>query len=126
MQELGADVLINYKTQDFAEVIKEHTQGNKRVATGVPGTQSGRTQDWGVDVIVDLVGGVHFAKSIDALALQGRLLIVGLGGGSKAEIDLAKVSRSPAIRSIGGPLYCLLCIFWHVTCQTLSMHGSAG
>lgn len=89
MQELGADVGINYKQDCFKDVIEKKTS-NKKSATGVP--LIGRTQQWGVDVILDLVGAVHFPKNIDTLNLEGRLLLVGTGGGVKTELDsLGKV-----------------------------------
>ena len=90
MQELGADLAINYREECFRQVIEQKT-GRKKSATGVP--LSGRTQQWGVDVILDLVGAVHFPKNIDVLNLEGRLLLVGTGGGVKTELDnLGKVS----------------------------------
>lgn len=45
----------------------------------------------GVDVILDLVGASHFAKNIDSLSVEGRLLLVGLPSGAKAEINLGQV-----------------------------------
>jgi len=83
-KELGADVGINYNTQCFREVIQQ-TSHDKKFATGLP--LIGSTQKWGVDVILDLVGAVHFPKNLDVLNLEGRLLLVGLGGGAKTEID---------------------------------------
>ncbi len=90
MQELGAAVGINYKDECFRQVIKKKT-GNKPFATGVP--VLGQTQRWGVDVILDLVGAVHFPKNLDVLNLEGRLLLVGTGGGVKTEVEsLGKVT----------------------------------
>ena len=54
----------------------------------VPG---GNTKAPGVDVILDLVGASHFPKNIEALSIEGRLLLVGLPSGMKAEINLAQV-----------------------------------
>ncbi len=82
-KSLGADVAINYKIENFAERIKE----------------SGR----GVDCILDLVGASHLASNIKALATDGRLLLVGLSGGAKAELDLREV-LSKRIRIIGSTL----------------------
>ena len=91
-QELGADVGINYKKDCFSQIVQEKT-GNKPFATGVP--VLGNTQKWGVDVILDLVGAVHFPKNIDTLNLEGRLLLVGTGSGVKTELDnLGKVETS--------------------------------
>jgi NADPH:quinone reductase-like Zn-dependent oxidoreductase len=93
LQELGADVGINYNTQCFRDVIQQNTS-NKKFASGIP--VSGSTQKWGVDVILDLVGAVHFPKNLDVLNLEGRLLLVGTGGGVKTEIDsLGKVTTPP-------------------------------
>ncbi len=87
LQELGADVLIDYHEEDFAEVVKRETNGTH--VTAVPG---GPTPAPGVDIILDLVGAVHFAKNLDALTVEGRLLPVGQPSGGKAEIDLTKVN----------------------------------
>ena len=68
-REFGADVAINYRTQDFvAEVM---TLTNKR----------------GVDVILDMVGGDYIAKNLRCLALDGRLSQIAFLQGSKAEVD---------------------------------------
>lgn len=72
-RELGADVAINYREEDFAARIAEETDGA------------------GVDVILDNMGAKYLARNIDALALNGRLVIIGLQGGVKAEIDLNKL-----------------------------------
>jgi putative PIG3 family NAD(P)H quinone oxidoreductase len=66
---LGADVVINYKEQDFVEVAREAT---------------GR----GVDVILDIIGAAYLARNVDALAPDGRVVIIGLQGGATAEINL--------------------------------------
>ena len=70
---LGAERAINYRTEDFAAVIKEATGGK------------------GVNVILDMVGGSYVAREIDCLADEGRLAMIAALGGSKAEIDIAKV-----------------------------------
>lgn len=72
-QELGAQHLINYKTQDFVQVIAE------------------KTGDQGVDCILDLVGAVHFPGNLKVLGIEGKLLLVGMGGGAKSDIDLRPV-----------------------------------
>ena len=72
---LGAARAINYRTEDFAEVVKAETN------------------DKGVDVILDMVGGVYVAREIDCLADDGRLAIIALLGGSKATVDLGQVLR---------------------------------
>lgn len=70
---LGADVAIDYKTQDFGEVIKAETQGR------------------GVDVILDMVGGDYIDKNIRALADDGRLVNIAYQKGSTATIDFMRV-----------------------------------
>lgn len=72
---LGAVRAINYRTEDFVEVIRSQTAGK------------------GVDVILDMVGGVYVAREIDCLADDGRLSIIALLGGSKASVDLGQVLR---------------------------------
>jgi putative PIG3 family NAD(P)H quinone oxidoreductase len=76
--ELGADVAINYREQDFAEVVKEATDGA------------------GVDVILDNMGASYLARNVTALATEGRLVVIGLQGGTKAEIDLNALMRKRA------------------------------
>lgn len=70
---LGADVVINYRTQDFAEVIRQET--GKR----------------GVDVILDMVGGDYIEKNIRSLADDGRLVNIAYQKGSTATIDFMRV-----------------------------------
>jgi putative PIG3 family NAD(P)H quinone oxidoreductase len=69
--ELGASAAINYRDGDFA--------GKAREATG------GR----GIDVVLDHVGGKYLASNLDCLAVDGRLVIIGLIGGAKSDINLA-------------------------------------
>jgi putative PIG3 family NAD(P)H quinone oxidoreductase len=70
---LGADVVIDYKKEDFADVVQRHTE--KR----------------GVDVILDHLGGSYLEKNIRSLAVGGRLAVIGVMGGRKAEIDVGRV-----------------------------------
>ena len=70
-RELGAEVLINYAEQDFVEQIKATTGGR------------------GADVILDLVGAKYLQRNVSALADGGRLVIIGMQGGRKAELDIA-------------------------------------
>lgn len=74
-ESLGASLGINYRTQNFEDVIKAETGGR------------------GVDVILDMVGGVYVAREIDCLADDGRLAIIALLGGAKATVDLGQVLR---------------------------------
>ena len=72
-RDLGADVAIDYKTEDFAAVAREATEGR------------------GVDVVLDIMGAKYLAANVAALATGGRLVIIGLQGGTKAEIDLGSM-----------------------------------
>ena len=72
---LGADVTINYRDEDFVEVAREATDGH------------------GADVILDNMGAKYPACNLDALAIEGRLVVIGMQGGSKAELDLATLLR---------------------------------
>ena len=72
---LGADVTIDYREEDFVEVVLEHTGGA------------------GVDVILDNMGAKYLTRNIDALADGGRLVIIGMQGGSKAELDINRLLR---------------------------------
>lgn len=69
-RELGAHVAISYKDEDFVARSKAETGGR------------------GVDVVLDNMGAKYLTRNLDALALDGRLVIIGLQGGSKAEINL--------------------------------------
>ncbi|TDC62551.1 NAD(P)H-quinone oxidoreductase [Streptomyces hainanensis] len=71
--ELGAEVLINYREQDFVAELSAATEGR------------------GADVILDIVGARYLARNIDALATGGRLAIIGMQGGVKAEINLQRL-----------------------------------
>jgi putative PIG3 family NAD(P)H quinone oxidoreductase len=71
--KFGTDVGINYRTQDFAEVIAAETGGK------------------GVDVILDTIGAKYLGPNLNALATGGRLTMIGLLGGIKAELNLAQV-----------------------------------
>jgi putative PIG3 family NAD(P)H quinone oxidoreductase len=73
-RRLGADVAIDYHEQDFVEVVGAETDG-------------------GVDVILDNMGASYLARNVDALALEGRLVVIGMQGGAKAELDLGKLLR---------------------------------
>lgn len=73
-RELGAEILVNYKEQDFVEAVRAQTED-------------------GVDVILDLVGGDYLDRNLQALAKDGRLVIIGLMGGRSAEIDLGLMLR---------------------------------
>ncbi len=70
--DLGADVTINYRDEDFVEVLKA---------------------DGGADVILDNMGAKYLARNVDALATSGRLVIIGMMGGTKAELDINALLR---------------------------------
>ena len=74
-EALGAERGINYRTEDFVEVVKGLTEGR------------------GVDVILDMVAGDYVPRDIKALADDGRLVLIALLGGSKAEVDLGQILR---------------------------------
>jgi len=74
-RELGADVTINYRDEDFVEVVKERTDGH------------------GADVILDNMGAKYLGRNVDALATEGRLVIIGMQGGTKGELDIATLLR---------------------------------
>lgn len=74
-RDLGAALAINYKTHDFVEAVKEHTHGR------------------GVDVLLDVAGASYFDRNLRSLADGGRLILVGMLGGTRSEIDLGYVLR---------------------------------
>jgi putative PIG3 family NAD(P)H quinone oxidoreductase len=67
---LGANLVVNYRVDDFVAAAKAMTDGR------------------GVDVVLDIVGGSYVARHLDCLARDGRLVQIGLQGGSLAEIPL--------------------------------------
>jgi NADPH2:quinone reductase len=72
-QKLGAIRGINYHTEDFVEVMRKETAGN------------------GVDVILDMVAGSYVARNLDIAALEGRVVVISLIGGSRAEINMGLI-----------------------------------
>ena len=81
---LGADILINYREQDFVEELRENTAGG------------------GADVILDVIGAKYLDRNLDALAVNGRLIIIGMQGGAKAELNLTKLmAKRAAIAATG-------------------------
>jgi NADPH2:quinone reductase len=75
-EKLGADITIEYKREDFAEVIKGKTAGR------------------GVDVILDMVGGDYFQRNINSLAMDGRLVSISFLRGAQVEINFMPVMRN--------------------------------
>jgi putative PIG3 family NAD(P)H quinone oxidoreductase len=77
---LGADIAVNYKEQDFVAEVREQTGGA------------------GADVVLDVIGAKYLARNLAVLATNGRLVVIGLQGGSKAELDLgAMLAKRVAI-----------------------------
>jgi putative PIG3 family NAD(P)H quinone oxidoreductase len=74
----GAEHAINYKEADFVAEVKRITQ------------------DRGVDVVLDLVGGSYLERNLDCLALEGRLSIVATQGGWTGQLDIAKLMHKRA------------------------------
>ncbi len=70
---LGANLAINYRTEDFVEKVMAATEGR------------------GADVILDMVGGGYIQRNIDCAALEGRIVFIAFQGGAKAEVDFRKV-----------------------------------
>jgi NADPH:quinone reductase len=69
-ERFGAVRGIDYRTEDFVEVIRQETAGR------------------GVDLILDMVGGSYLARNLEAAAVEGRLVVISLIGGARAEINL--------------------------------------
>jgi putative PIG3 family NAD(P)H quinone oxidoreductase len=69
-RDLGAEVLVNYREEDFVERVRELTKGH------------------GADVILDNMGAKYLARNVEALAISGRLVTIGLMGGRKGELDM--------------------------------------
>ncbi|MFE4590657.1 NAD(P)H-quinone oxidoreductase [Streptomyces laurentii] len=76
--ELGADILIDYREQDFVEELREATDGA------------------GADVILDIVGAKYLDRNVKALAVNGRLVVIGLQGGAKGELNLGALMAKRA------------------------------
>ncbi|MCT2557834.1 NAD(P)H-quinone oxidoreductase [Tsuneonella sp. YG55] len=74
-RKLGADLAINYKSQDFVEDVKAFTEGK------------------GVNVVLDMVSGDYVARNLQCLAEDGRHVTIAVLGGLKATIDMALVMR---------------------------------
>ncbi|RFS86850.1 NAD(P)H-quinone oxidoreductase [Actinomadura spongiicola] len=71
-RELGADVTVNYREDDFV-------------------------RHGPYDVILDLIGAKYLARNVDALAVGGRLMVIGLQGGARAELDIGKLLGKRAL-----------------------------
>jgi putative PIG3 family NAD(P)H quinone oxidoreductase len=76
--ELGAETTINYRDEDFVERVRSESGGA------------------GADVILDIMGAKYLDRNVDALALDGRLVIIGMQGGVKGELNIGKLMRKRA------------------------------
>ena len=74
-RELGADLAISYRDEDFVAAVKEFTGGR------------------GADVILDIIGAPYLARNIEALATGGRLLQISVRDGAQAEVNLGSLMR---------------------------------
>lgn len=80
-RELGADILINYREEEFEAVMAEHG---------------------GADVILDIMGAKYLDRNVKALAKDGRLVIIGLQGGIKGELNIARLlSKRASVTATG-------------------------
>jgi NADPH:quinone reductase len=89
---LGADHAINYKTQDFVAEVKRITSGATDNAVGQGGLLSNAPMS-GVNVILDMVAGSYVAREVECLAEDGRLVIIAVQGGVKADFNAGMVLR---------------------------------
>lgn len=80
-RSLGAERVILYRKEDFVSIVKT------------------LTQEKGVDLILDIVGGPYFARNLEALAMRGRLVQIAVIQGAKVELDLSESSCSSGWRS---------------------------
>jgi NADPH:quinone reductase-like Zn-dependent oxidoreductase len=82
--ELGAEVTINYRDENFVERVRAESGGA------------------GADVILDIMGASYLSRNIDALAVGGRLTVIGLQGGRKGELDLgALLGKRASVHATG-------------------------
>jgi putative PIG3 family NAD(P)H quinone oxidoreductase len=72
-ERLGAERAINYREETFSDVVRELTNGR------------------GVDVILDIVGGEYLDANLNALAMEGRLAVIGVLGGARGTLNLAQM-----------------------------------
>ena len=77
-RELGAEILVNYREQDFVEEVRAATGGS------------------GADVILDNMGAKYLGRNVETLATSGRLVIIGMQGGTKGGLDISALLRKRA------------------------------
>ncbi|MCH1865567.1 NAD(P)H-quinone oxidoreductase [Nocardioides sp. CFH 31398] len=70
-RDLGAGLVVDYRTGDFVAEVKEWTDGH------------------GADVVLDNMGGAYLPRNVDVLATEGRVVVIGMQGGAKGELDLS-------------------------------------
>ncbi|WP_092532669.1 NAD(P)H-quinone oxidoreductase [Amycolatopsis arida] len=81
-RQLGADITINYREQDFVAELRRHTRG--------------------ADVILDNMGAAYLGRNVDALATGGRLVIIGMQGGVKGELNIgALLAKRASVAATG-------------------------
>ena len=83
--ELGAEITISYRDEDFVERVRAETSGA------------------GADVILDIMGAAYLDRNVDALATDGQLIVIGMQGGTKGELNLGKLMAKRA-RIVGTAL----------------------
>lgn len=82
--ELGADVLINYREQDFVKEVQAATDGR------------------GADVVLDNMGAAYLDRNLVALARHGRLVVIGMQGGASGDLDLRKLlTKNASVTATG-------------------------
>jgi putative PIG3 family NAD(P)H quinone oxidoreductase len=77
-RDLGADVVVDYHQQDFVEEVRAATDGR------------------GADVVLDIMGAAYLGRNVDVLAEHGRLVIIGMQGGARGELDIGMLMRKRA------------------------------
>ncbi len=77
--DLGAEILVNYRDQDFVAEVRAATEGR------------------GADVVLDNMGAKYLARNVEVLAIEGRLVVIGLQGGRKGELDLGLLLTKRAV-----------------------------
>lgn len=81
-RELGADVVIDYTNEDFVDVVRDATGGH------------------GADVILDIMGAAYLPRNVATLATNGRLVCIGMQGGTRGELDLgALLSKRASVHA---------------------------
>jgi NADPH:quinone reductase-like Zn-dependent oxidoreductase len=77
-RELGAELAVNYRDEDFVAALGGFADGH------------------GADVILDIIGAKYLRRNVEALATGGRLVVIGMQGGARGELDLGLLMRKRA------------------------------